>query len=125
MNHHIKTRRFCIVTSLIIALALLCGCSHPRRSSSEDPRAVAVWHTHEVAFRNALRGYQKNDDFEHACVFFEGLTGIKMHVDLSVIGFLPTPESTNDLARLRAWYRTNRRRIYWDDATKMVRVRQQ
>jgi hypothetical protein len=84
---------------------------------------TAVWQGHEEAFQEAMRGYQKNDNFEQACVFFERLTGLKMHVELSTIGFLTTPESANDLARLRAWYRINKHRLFWDESTQAVRIK--
>jgi hypothetical protein len=88
-----------------------------------DPKAVAVWHKYERDFEKGVNGDQGNNEFDKACLFFEQTTGLTMHVNDSTIGTLPTPESRQDLVRIRAWYKNNKARLYWDESTRTVKVR--
>src|SRR6185503_8227407 len=88
-----------------------------------DRRASIVWENNESTFVRALQGHQKNDDFDRACTFFERLTGIHLHLNFYTFGVLPTPETDQDLRLIRAWYRENKYRLYWDEATKTVKLR--
>ena len=72
----------------------------------------------------AKEGQQPNEDaFVDACLFFERLTGISIHVHIYTFGFLPEAEAARDLELIRAWYQANSSRLYWDEATSTVRVR--
>lgn len=64
-----------ILSVLIMSMALLvCRSSLGAKSNPSDSTAIAVWHKHERAFQRALKGYQKNDEFDKACLFFEQTT---------------------------------------------------
>jgi hypothetical protein len=88
-----------------------------------DARAAAVWGNNEKIFEKALNGHWENDEFDRACVFFEDLTGIEIHVNYSTLGLLPTEETPQDLVRIRDWYKMNKNRLYWDEATGTVKLR--
>jgi hypothetical protein len=110
---------------LIVCAVLLLGCLQSRGSQGLDPRVVAIWHKHESVLRTALNGHQRNDEFDRACLFFEQTTGLQMHVNYFTFGVLPTEETDRDLARLQAWYKTNKYRLYWDESMHTVKVRSQ
>jgi hypothetical protein len=113
-----------ILPILMMGISLLVCCGFlGARNDSLDPKAVAVWHKHERVFQRALNGYQKNDEFDQACLFFEQTTGLTMHVNNFTLGTLPTPETKQDLVRIRAWYKANKNRLYWDESTRTVKVR--
>lgn len=72
-----------VVIVMPVASILLYGCVILREGASVDRKAVAVWLKHESVFQKALKGAQKDDDFEDARRFFEQTTG------------LTTPEGTS------------------------------
>lgn len=120
----IKCAGYFFVTVLVVTGLFLSGCRHSREpAASVDPKATAIWLKHEAVFQQALNGHQEDDEFDQACRFFEETTGIKLHLNFYTLGILPTPESEQDLARLRAWYRLNKPRLYWDELTGRVKVR--
>lgn len=112
-----------ITLMLILGFSLCSGCLLWRKSDALDVKATEVWHKQEATFKEALRGHQTNDEFEKACLFFEQTTGLRMHVNYFTFGALPTTESAQDLARIQAWYKSNKYRLYWDKATGTVKVR--
>lgn len=116
---------FCAIVIALLGMGSLVGCGHSRDLSALDPKAVAVWHKHEAVFKKALGGYQENDEFLQACIFFEKVTGLHMHVNYSTVGALPIPETDQDLRRLQSWYEINKKRLYWDKAAQEVKVRPQ
>jgi hypothetical protein len=103
---------------------LLSVCGQARKpAEAVDPKAAAIWRKYEVAFRRGLNGHQGNNEFDEACLFFEQTTGLTMHVNDSTLGVFPTPETKQDLIRIRAWYKINQRRLYWDESARAVKVR--
>jgi hypothetical protein len=113
-----------IVLASTIGASVCGGCSHARDGTAVDARAARIWHEQEVVFKKAaLEGSLKNDEFDRACLFFEQITGLEMHANLSTLGALPTAETVHDLERIQAWYKINAYRLYWDEAARKVRVR--
>lgn len=114
-----------LILLIDIAAALLLGCYRldENESSHLDPKATEIWHKHELVFAKALRGSQKDDDFERACLFFEQVTGLKIHANFFTLGVLPTPETERDFVKIKAWYQENKHRLYWDESTSTVKVR--
>lgn len=108
--------------ALPLAVCLL-GCSTSTTSSAANRRALEVWKKHETAVEHAVKGKQRNDEFGEACLFFEQLTGISIHANIFTLGYAPEPEAKNDLKLIRAWYRENRERLYWDETAGTVKVR--
>jgi hypothetical protein len=102
----------------ILAGLLLSACS-----ASIDPRVVSLWRHHEQAVERAILGSQKNDVFDSACLFYHELTGIEIDANIFTLGSLPGPEARADLELIRAWYRANQHRLYWDEADRTVKVR--
>lgn len=98
---------------------ILNGCA-----SDFKDRAHHVWRYHERVFEEALKGNQKDEQLGEACLFFEELTGIKLHVDIFTLGYLPRTEAKNDLVLLRRWYKNNSHLLYWDESEQKVRLKQ-
>lgn len=88
-----------------------------------DVKANSVWKHNMVVFEGALNKNREGDDFNSACGFFWHLTGINLHLNYSTVGILPTAETSADLARIKLWYRANKTRLYWDEASGIVKVR--
>jgi hypothetical protein len=112
-----------VTLMLALGFGLWSGCLLWCKSAALDMKAVEVWRKQEATFKEALRGHQTNDKFEQACLFFEQTTGLKVHVNYFTFGALPTSETAQDLARIQAWYKSNKYRLYWDEATHTVKVR--
>lgn len=88
-----------------------------------DPRAAAIWKKQEAVFMMALGGHQENDDFLEACGFFEGITGVVLHLNYFTFGALPTRESNQDLKLIKSWYKSNGHCLHWDESSKKVKIR--
>lgn len=102
----------------------LSGCGTSLRSEvSSDSRALEIWRHHEAVVDRAIKGYQNEDEFIESCLFFLRLTGIDIDVNMSTVGFIPQAEAPKDLKRIRAWYKQNHSRLYWDEKTRTVQVR--
>jgi hypothetical protein len=113
--------RILLVLAVSVILSTVCGFSRERPSASNS-KAISIWRKYEKNFGRGINGHQGNNEFDKACLFFEQTTGLTMHVNDSTIGTLPTPETKQDLARLRAWYKVNKNRLYWDQSTLSVKV---
>jgi hypothetical protein len=113
--------RILLVLAVSVMLSTVCGVSRERPSASNS-KAVSIWHKYEKDFERGIKGRQGNNEFDKACLFFEQTTGLVMHVNYSTIGTLPTPETEQDLVRLRAWYKVNKNRLYWDLSTSSVKL---
>lgn len=109
-------------TLSLAAYLLGCGTS-TAASSAASRRALEVWKRHETALEHAIKGKQRNDEFGEACLFFEQVAGISVHVNIFTLGYATEPETKTDLKLIRAWYRENHERLYWDEATGTVKVR--
>jgi hypothetical protein len=96
-----------IITS--IAGILLYGCVNSGGGVSVDLK----WLKHEAAFQKALKGARKMMKRQSALNY----------ILIFTLGTLPTLESVQDLVRLRAWYKVNKQRLYWAEATQTVKVR--
>ena len=115
----------CFISAILLIL-ISSSRSYARPHSpaaSVDPKAAAIWHKNERVFRRALNGHQRNDEFDQACLFFEHMTGVELHLNYFTLGTLPTAESGKDFARIQAWYKINKSRLYWDKSTRSVEVR--
>jgi hypothetical protein len=88
-----------------------------------DAKAAAAWSDNIKVFEKALYDRQQGEEFNQSCVFFSHLTGIELHVNYSTVGILPTTETPKDLVRIKDWYKVNKGRLYWDEATGTVNVR--
>jgi hypothetical protein len=109
---------------LVVMLFLLtCANQHQRPMPSVDPRVAEVWERNDMIVERALKGDQEGDNFVQACEFFEHLTGVKVHINFFTLGISPTRETRADLEKVRVWYRVNKNRLYWDSATRSVRLR--
>jgi hypothetical protein len=113
--------RLLLVLAVSVMLSTVCGFSRERPSASNS-KAASIWHKYEKDFERGIKGRQGNNEFDKACLFFEQTTGLVMHVNYSTIGTLPTPETEQDLVRLRAWYKVNKNRLYWDLSTSSVKL---
>jgi hypothetical protein len=111
-----------VVPILIVALFLVY--CRPKDSTPPiiDPKAAAEWDYNEKIFAKAVYENRQGDEFDRSCEFFSRLTGIKLHINYSTVGRLPTTETPRDLESIKAWYRVNKGRLYWDEATYMVKV---
>jgi hypothetical protein len=118
-------RRDLPVVVLLVGVAVFFSCvgSSQREKPTIDQKAYRVWKMNEEIFERALQGQQENEDFSRACDFFQNLTGIKIHLNFFTLGILPTPETRQDLEKIRSWYRKNKYRLYWDEATNSVKLR--
>lgn len=115
------TGRILLVLAVSSMLSTVCGFSRERPSASNS-KAVSIWLKYEKDFERGINGHQGNSEFDKACLFFEQTTGLTIHVNDSTIGTLPTPETKQDLVRLRAWYKLNKSRLYWDQSTSSVKL---
>lgn len=110
--------------SVLSLAACLLGCGISTASSSAaNRRALEVWKKHEAVVELAIKGEQRNNEFGEACLFFEQVAGISIHVNIFTLGYVPEAEAANDLKLIRTWYRENHERLYWDEATGTVKVR--
>lgn len=91
--------------------------------STANQHALDAWKKHEEVVERAIKGEQRDDEFGDACLFFEQVTGISIHVNIFTLGYAPEAEAVNDLKLIKAWYRENHARLYWDEATKTVKVK--
>jgi hypothetical protein len=114
---------------IAFAMTSLCsGChakedsSNPRISASVN-RAEKVWRENERVVKGALSGHAYfPDKFGDACAFFGNVTGIKIRGRGTFFGWLPNEYSAADFERVESWYSVNRDRLYWDEASKSVKV---
>ena len=58
-----------------------------------------------------------------ACKFFEELTGIPIRGEGTFVGWLPNEHTAEDLEAVREWYSMNRDRLYWDEETRSIKIR--
>jgi hypothetical protein len=114
--------RIFLVLVVSAMLSTVCGSSREKTAASSS-KTVSIWRKYERDFERGVNGHQGNNEFDKACLFFEQTTGLTMHVNDSTIGTLPTPETRQDLVRIRAWYKVNKNRLYWDESTHTVKVR--
>jgi hypothetical protein len=109
--------------SLILALA---GCSEAERENGKlDERAVEIWKEHENVWAEVVEGESWDaQELLRAVEFFERITGLKLEINLSsYVGPIPLAGS-EDLRRIRAWYRRNKERLYFDPDSEIVKVRE-
>lgn len=118
--------------TLVGGLFLLPGCDKANNRSDpslQHERTPAVnvdeiWRKNEKIVTNALngRGYSV-EEFGRACKFFEKTTGIEIRGNGSFFGWLANRETAVDFKKVQAWYSVNHDRLYWDEASKSVKVR--
>jgi hypothetical protein len=109
--------------SLSLRLALSIGLLLAACSSVIDARVDSLWKHHEQAVQRAIEANQKGDEFGDARLFFEVVAGITVRANIFTLGHAPVPETRADLELVRAWYKTNRRRLYWDEKSRTVKLR--
>lgn len=95
----------------------------PPAAVAEENRAELEWQRHITSLEAAVTGGVHDESFEEACQFFERVTGEPVRGNGSPFGWLPNEATRSDLDSLRAWYSANHSRLYWDEATKTVKVR--
>jgi hypothetical protein len=84
---------------------------------------VKIWRKQERIVQDALAGRPYSiEAFGKACDFFTRLTGIEIRGNGSYFDWLPTQETAIDFRRVEDWYAVNRGRLYWDEASKSVKV---
>ena len=117
-----------IIVAIVVAIGLLflgyqTFCAEPNKI---DPRAAAaekVWRENERIVKGALSGHAYSPDrFGDACAFFENVAGIKIRGRGTFFGWLPNESSAADFERVESWYSVNRGRLYWDEASRSVKV---
>ena len=107
-----------ILAILFVASSLLQGCSRV------DPRVEHVWLEHEQTVEKALGNEPISlDEFDEACLFFQNLTGIPARVELNYLGAMPTHHTPEDLLLWREWYEDHKYKLYWNERTGTVGVR--
>jgi len=102
---------------------VFCGaCFSPERAAQK--KAEEIWQKHEEVFVDLREGKNVNAvDFDEACAFFYHLTQVEIPSDHNpFIDCYPTKDSYKALVPLQAWYSKNHGRLYWDEATKAVRL---
>lgn len=111
-----------IATCLLLSgfAPLACG----RHSLEEDRRRQAqeIWRGYEAVVARAIEGDQDFDQFMESVDFLSDLTGIEIRVEFSTMGYLPTPETSEDLELVRAWFEANGDRLYYDRDSGTVRL---
>ena len=86
-------------------------------------KAQELWKDHESVVAQAVRGEEHDtDQFVKAVDFFREVAGIKIRVEIYTFGYMPTAETAQDLELVRAWFDANGDRLYYDQATRTVRV---
>jgi hypothetical protein len=108
-------------TFFLVVCLLGCGL-HIASSTAANRRALELWQKHETVVELAIKGQQRNEEFLEACLFFERVAGISIHVNIFTLGAVPEAEAANDLKLIRDWYRQNHARLYWDEASGQVKV---
>ncbi len=97
--------------------------SKPQRSTPDS--VESMWHSHEVVIQAALDGGPVFEDrYMEACKFFEELTGIPVRGEGTFVGWMPNEHTAEDLRAIHEWYSINRDRLYWDDGTKSIKIRE-
>ena len=111
-------------TGACLLLAFLAPLACASHSLEEDRRRQAqeIWRGHEAVVARAIEGEQDLDQFMESVDFLSNLTGIEIHVEIFTMGYLPTPETPEDLELIRAWFKANGDRLYYDSDTRTVRV---
>jgi hypothetical protein len=119
---------------IVIALTTiwLCPGCHVKEDSSRSRisassisvnRAEKVWRENERIVKGALSGHAYSPDrFGDACAFFENVAGIEIRGRGTFFGWLPNEYSAADFERVESWYSVNRSRLYWDEASRSVKV---
>jgi len=115
--------RWFIALSIMLAMSVWMGCGEEPRSpgGGNVDQVERLWRVHERAIERAVEGAIKDDEFEQACDFFATLTGIEVHGRGSYVGWVPTDETGEDLARLRKWYEQHRAELRWDPTEGTIR----
>lgn len=131
MNVTTSGTRLGMVLACLLLLATGVRCSGKARPYTcptidrEAPGDIdAEWDCNRDVMRRAKRGKKFSmREFEGASAFFEGLTGIAADTSQTHLGDLPGPDLEQDLAAWDAWYVDHRDRLYRDEATGELRVR--
>jgi len=118
-----RALRLCPLLLPLMVGVLACRVDSPRKPNL-DERAVEIWKSHERVVSGALEGSWDSDKFLEACLFFEEVAGIQIHVNISsYAGPIPQAGAEDDLRRIREWYQLNSQRLYFDEPAQQVRVR--
>jgi hypothetical protein len=89
-----------------------------------DVKAQLLWQENLASVEKATNGADVyGDSFERACLFFYEVSGITVPGNGSYAGWAPSKDTGTALPTLRAWYRENHARLYWDEASGSVKVR--
>jgi len=111
---------------LLLVAAVIAGCQSQKSDSHlPDPRAQAVWDYHMASMESVLRGGSSEAGVEDAYRFFSDLTGIRVDLDDTHLGLLANSKTAGDVERLRDWHSRNAHRLGWDEARKLLILREE
>lgn len=112
------------MAACIWALAIVVMNCH-QNFSDIDRRAQEEWRRHEQVLEQSIRGTYYPDQLLETAIFFQNLTGISLRVDVTGVGLMPNSKTPEDLHALREWYSRNKAKLYWDDESRSVKLRQE
>lgn len=115
-------RALMFFAGILIALLFACGAKDLSHLKGHE-RAVAEWEKHYSVLRWAVIGISSEGEMMDACRFFYDTAGVSVRGVGTPFGLMPNEETKEDLKRLRAWYKANKDRLYWDDQAGSVIVR--
>lgn len=121
---------FSINRKMFLALTILSSwglveCSNAESVSRAKAQAVFLSNERVIEHSAKLRHVDLNR-FDEASSFLETLTGISVPGDHNLAAdWYPTRETAKAIKPLRHWYAVNKDRLYWDEATKAVKLRPQ
>jgi len=106
--------------SSLLLLQLAC---HDANRGQE--KVELAWRQHEKIFIDLRNGKDvKAADFNEACLFFSQLTDVEIPSSHNLfVDCYPTNESYKALEPLRGWYSRNHYRLYWNEASMSVKLR--
>jgi len=112
-----------LVALFVLSSISTLACSRPEEVSRA--KAQAFWKQNELVVERAAKGERVDlNRFAEASLFLQELTGVPIYGDHSTfIDFSPTKETAKSVAPLRQWYSKNKDRLYWDQASRTVKLR--
>lgn len=92
-------------------------CAH----DPSDDAVNKIWKQKEAEWTQAANTFDQKGLIQ-AASFFEDITGIKSRLEVTYFGVLPT-KIEESLESWRAWFRKNRRLLYFDRRTGRLEKR--
>ena len=89
--------------------------------ASLSPQIRATWMSQREVVVKALTGQEVTGDaLESAAQFFERVTHIRAHLNMTFVGPMPGRELASDLRDWDAWVSRNNACLYWDEEHQTV-----